>query len=64
MEWTSVKDGLPTDDGRFIVADWFRRDGTQHIDIATFRTGTGEFSGYAPGVVTHWMPMPPQPGLQ
>lgn len=62
--WISVKDRLPEDDCHALVADWFRMDGTQHLSIASFRHGTGEFSGYSPSVVTHWMPLPAAPGAQ
>lgn len=53
MEWTSVDDRLPDDDGRFLCATWQHMDMTQHIEICSFRLGTGQFDSYPE---THWMP--------
>lgn len=57
-EWISVEDTLPEDDCRVIAATWMTMTADQHIDIVSFRRGTGAFSEYP---VTHWMPLPAAP---
>lgn len=56
-EWISVEDRLPEDDCRVIGATWTMLNGMQHIDIVSFRRGSGAFD-LTP---THWMPLPEPP---
>jgi hypothetical protein len=53
--WISVDEHLPDDDCRVLAATWRTMTGEQHIDIVSFRRGSGQFSEHP---VTHWMPLP------
>lgn len=55
--WISVRDRLPKDDCSVLAATWRRMDGTQTVEVVSYRSGSGEFSLFA----THWMPLPPPP---
>ena len=61
MEWISIDDRLPDDDGRFLCATWPHIDMTQHVEICSFRSGTGQFDSHP---VTHWMPLPKAPNAK
>lgn len=58
QQWISVDERLPSDDCRVLAATWFTMDLGQHLDIVSFRSGSGQFSH---SDVTHWMPLPTAP---
>lgn len=57
-EWIPVAERLPDDDCRCLVANWMTMHGIRHVDIESFRRGTGLFE--TPDV-THWQPLPAAP---
>lgn len=59
--WISVDERLPEDDCRVLAATWFTMTHDQHMDIVSFRRGSGQFSH---SDVTHWMPLPAAPEVK
>ncbi|WP_376751323.1 DUF551 domain-containing protein [Sphingobacterium mizutaii] len=66
MEWTSVKDQLPEQEGEYIVCNWYYVPPLIYSCFFQLNDNVGEFysSGEPePNEITHWMslPNPPQP---
>lgn len=74
MEWISVKDELPKEDGDYLVATRILGQlNPSYIEVAWYdRTSKVKWSYFDPDygdidmsdVVTHWMPLPLLPGKE
>lgn len=60
-EWTSVKEGLPTRNGEYLVCNQHPIYKTYNITKAQFRGGSFYGQGGCWKNVTHWMPLPKEP---
>lgn len=67
-EWVSVKDRLPDEKGRYLVA--FYPCQWDHVSKTALYTGIDTFRGKAAWAkrkyqkVTHWMPLPQPPEVE
>lgn len=68
MKWTYVKDGLPEEDGEYIVATMWnvtdRRNGATYgarHTVGDVETSYFEFGAFGNELVYAWMPKPPLP---
>lgn len=60
-EWTSVKEGLPTRNGEYLVCTKHPFYTTRNIAKAKFKNGAFYGQGGCWKNVTHWMPLPKAP---
>lgn len=56
--WTSVRDGLPTEEKDILVCT-LSKNGSRNIDKGYYLSGRFVHRGTAE--VTHWMPLPDMP---
>ncbi len=61
MNWISVKDRLPEQDGRYAVCYRFKDQPFLKIYIGDWMYGIGWANLLSDTQITHWMPLPEAP---